>query len=287
MLSSNILYLTAFGIHDILQYRTLFRYTNDVHKCVIMVKTVQKAISIIDELSNNDNLGVTDLCEILGIPKSSAHNILETLVHERILEKRRDSNKYSLGVRLVELGNRAQLNLDITRVAHPYLISLNESTGETVHLTVLDNDDVLYIDCVESKMRIRTYSVIGARAPLYCTAVGKAILAFLGPGEQNRIVREKGLARMTSNTITDEESLRSDLRKVVQRGYSIDNMEHEEYLRCFGAPIRNWKGEVYASISVSGPSQRLTMKRIAAIAPSLMLATDDISRKMGFRGTTS
>ncbi|HUX14679.1 MAG TPA: IclR family transcriptional regulator [Spirochaetia bacterium] len=248
-----------------------------------MVKTVQKAIRIIDELSGNDNLGVTDLCDILGIPKSSAHNILETLVHERVLEKRRDSNKYSLGVRLVELGNRAQLNLDITRVSHPYLISLNETTGETVHLTVLDNDEVLYVDCVESKMRIRTYSVIGARAPLYCTAVGKAILAFLNSEDQDRILREKGTPRMTANTISDEKSLRADLRKVVQRRYSIDNMEHEDYLRCVGAPIRNWKGEVYASISISGPSQRLTYKRIAAIASPLITATEDISRNLGFR----
>jgi IclR family transcriptional regulator, KDG regulon repressor len=249
-----------------------------------MVKTVERAIRIIEQLSDNGSLGVTDLCEILGLPKSSAHNILETLVHERVLEKKHDSNKYSLGVRLIELGNRAQLGLDITRVAHPYLRSLNEKTGETVHLTVLDNDEVLYIDCVESRLRIRTYSVIGDRAPLHCTAVGKAILAFLPPSEQDRILRERGTARMTRNTLSDEQSLRADLRKIVQRGYSIDNMEHEEYLRCVGAPIRNWKGGVFASISVSGPSQRLTLKRIADVAQPLVQSTDEISRAMGYRG---
>lgn len=250
-----------------------------------MVKTVQRAIRIIDQLSGDGNLGVTDLCEILGMPKSSTHNILETLVHERVLEKKGDSNKYGLGVRLVELGNRAQLSLDITRIAHPYLVSLNEKTDETVHLTVLDDDEVLYIDCVESKMRIRTYSVIGVRAPLHCTAVGKAILAFLPSSEQDRIIREKGTPRMTQNTVTDADELRAELRRIVQRGYSIDNMEHEDYLRCIGAPIRNWKGEVRASISVSGPSQRLTRKRIAAIASRLTIATDEISRHMGYRNS--
>jgi DNA-binding IclR family transcriptional regulator len=249
-----------------------------------MVKTISKAIRIIDQLSRTGNLGVTDLCEALGMPKSSVHNILETLVHERVLEKKRESNKYNLGVRLVELGNRAQLNLDICRIAHPYLMGLSKETDETVHLTVLDNDEVLYVDCVESKMRFRTYSVIGVRAPVHCTAVGKAILAFLPEDEQSRIIREKGLKRMTQNTIIDETQLRTELRKIVRRGYSIDNMEHEEYLRCVGAPIRNWKGEVYASMSVSGPSQRYTLKRIGVTAPKLMNATAEISRKMGFRG---
>jgi len=249
-----------------------------------MVRTVFNAIRIVEMLSEKGSLGVTGICNELSMPKSSAHNILETLVDERILQKDRESNRYSLGVRLVELGNRAQLSLDICRIARPHLAGLNQVTDETVHLTVLDNDEVLYVDCVESKMRIRTYSVIGARAPLYCTAVGKAILAFLPKDQRDRILEEKGLARVTPNTITDRDALSEDLKKTVQRGYSIDNMEHEEYLRCIGAPIRNWKGEVHASISVSGPSQRLTMKRITAIAPEIIGATALISQKMGYRG---
>lgn len=248
-----------------------------------MVRTVVNALRIIDKLSEEGHLGVTDICHELSLPKSSVHNILETLVHERVLAKNRESNKYTLGVRLVELGNHAQLGLDICRIAHPFLVGLNELTDETVHLTVLDDDEVLYVDCVESKMRIRTYSVIGVRAPLYCTAVGKAMLAFLPATPRERIIREKRLGRITANTITEKAALKRDLQKTVQRGYSIDNMEHEEYLRCIGAPIRNWKGEVFASISVSGPSQRLTLKRIGEIAPSLMSATDEISRNLGFR----
>jgi len=248
-----------------------------------MVRTVLNAIRIIDRLSYAGNLGVTDICQQLAMPKSSVHNILETLVHERIIEKNRESNKYNLGVRLVELGNRAQISLDICRIAHPFLVGLNTQTGETVHLTVLDNDEVLYVDCVESKMRIRTYSVIGERAPLHCTAVGKAILAFRPDQERKRIIREKGLERATPSTITDELLLQEDLRKTAQRGYSVDNMEHEDSLRCVGAPIRNWKGEVNASVSVSGPSQRLTLKRLFTIAPALMDATTEISRRMGYR----
>jgi IclR family transcriptional regulator, KDG regulon repressor len=248
-----------------------------------MVRTILNAVRIIDQLSTAGNLGVTDICQQLSMPKSSVHNILETLVHERIIEKNRESNKYNLGVRLVELGNRAQISLDICRIARPFLVGLNKQTDETVHLTVLDNDEVLYVDCVESKMRIRTYSVIGERAPLHCTAVGKAILAFLPESQRMRIIREKGLVRATPATITDESLLQEDLRKTVQRGYSVDNMEHEDSLRCVGAPIRNWKGEVTASVSVSGPSQRLTLKRVLTIAPALVEATTEISRRMGYR----
>ena len=108
-----------------------------------MVRTVINAIRIIDRLSDRGNLGVTDICNELSMPKSSAHNILETLVRERLLAKDRESNKYSLGIRLVELGNRAQAGLDICRIAHPFLVGLNQATDETIHLTVLDNDEVL------------------------------------------------------------------------------------------------------------------------------------------------
>jgi DNA-binding IclR family transcriptional regulator len=199
------------------------------------------------------------------------------------VERDEASGKYHLGVRMVEWGNRAQLELDICRIAAPFLKGLNQEFDETVHLTVLDRDEVLYVDCIESQRRLRTYSVIGIRAPLYCTSVGKAILAFRKDEEIRRIAREKGLKKITATTIDSEEKLFAELARIRDAGYAVDDMEHEDHLRCVGAPIRNAKGDVFASMSVSGPAERNTHERIRAMAPAVMQAAAEISRRLGWR----
>ena len=137
----------------------------------------------------------------------------------------------------------AQSDLEIRRVASPFLKELNSELDETVHLTVLEGNEVLYVDCLESTKRLRTYSVIGVRAPLYCTSVGKAILAFLEPKELEKILDSLIFEKFTENTITDKIFLMDELKMIAQRGYAVDNMEHEEGLRCVGAPIRNHNGK--------------------------------------------
>jgi IclR family transcriptional regulator, KDG regulon repressor len=248
-----------------------------------MVSSILKAIKILEALSGNESLGVTELSNRLGFPKSSVHSILETLESESLLEKKVETGKYHLGLKLVEFGNRAQVNLDICKIAHPYLKELNRLTDETVHLTVLDNDEVLYVDCIESKQWLRTYSVIGVRAPLYCTAVGKAIMANLDYNHVKRIIKENGLPRITENTITTEDALFAELEDIRIKEYAIDNMEHEDRLICIGAPIRNAKGEVFASISVSGPVSRQDMSTIDELGKRVMEATREISWKLGYR----
>ncbi len=248
-----------------------------------MVNTVFKAIRILEKLGVGQALGLSEISRELGLPKSSAHGILETLVLEKVAEKNDATGKYSLGVRLIELGNRAQQGLDICRIAAPFLKGLNLEFDETVHLTILDGDEVLYVDCVESQRRLRTYSVIGVRAPLYCTSVGKAILAFLPDAEIERIAGEKGLAAITLTTITTMQRLFEEVETIRSLGYAVDDMEHEDHIRCVGAPIRNARGEVFASISLSGPAERNTRARIAQMTPSLVRVTEDISRRLGFR----
>jgi DNA-binding IclR family transcriptional regulator len=248
-----------------------------------MVNTVFKAMQILDELAGNPNQGVSEIARTLELPKSSAHGILETLASEGFVERNPESGKFHLGTKLVELGYRAQLELDICQIAKPFLQGLNDEFDETTHLTVLDHDEVLYVDCVESRRRLRTYSVIGIRAPLYCTSVGKAILAFQPDSEIHRIAREKGLARITVHTIDSEERLMAEVARVRRDGYAVDDMEHEEHLRCVGAPIRNAKGEVFASLSLSGPAERNTPERIQEMVPSVIRAAAEISRRMGYR----
>ena len=248
-----------------------------------MVKSVYRAVKILDVLSSEGEKSVTEISTILSFPKSSVHEITSTLLATGILEKDSDRNKYSLGLKLFELGKQAQANLEISKVAIPSLRSLHEQFDETVHLTVLDRKEVLYIECFESTKQLRTYSVIGIRAPLHCTAVGKAILAYLDDGEVEEIIRSMGLPRFTQNTITDRERLNAEVRKIRNSGFATDVMEHEEGVCCVGAPVRNHTGQVVASISVSGPSQRMTAARIEEIAPLVMERAAEISRRVGYK----
>jgi DNA-binding IclR family transcriptional regulator len=249
-----------------------------------MVNTVLKTIQILDALVKAPNQGVSDIARNLGMPKSSVFGILETLTSTGVLERNAETGKFHLGAKLIEWGNRAQVDLDICRIARPFLQGLNARFDETVHLTVLDRDEVLYLDCVESRRRLRTYSVIGVRAPLYCTSVGKAILAYRDDGEIRRIAREKGLASFTAHTITEVEALLAEMVKIRQEGFAVDDMEHEDHLRCIGAPIRNAGGEVHASLSLSGPAERNTRERIREMAPFVVDAGLEISRRLGWRG---
>ena len=248
-----------------------------------MVKSVFRAVQILDVLSSDGERSVTEISKSLNFPKSSVHEIISTLLEEGILGKDTDRNRYSLGLKLFELGKQAQANLEISKVAIPSLRGLQEQLDETVHLTVLDGKEVLYIECFESTKRLRTYSVIGIRAPLHCTAVGKAILAHLDEEDVEDVIQSMGLPRFTENTITDRQRLNAEMRKVRDCGFATDDMEHEDGVRCVRAPVRNHTGKVVASISVSGPSQRMTSSRLEEIAPLVMERAAEISRRLGYK----
>ena len=249
-----------------------------------MVNTVSRAARILDYLAEHDDRGVSEIARDLDMPKSSTYNILMTLEIHGLAERDARTGGFHLGIKLIELGHRAQGELALGRVARPFLQGLNAETDETIHLVVLDHDEVLYVDCVESRLRLRTYSVIGVRAPLYCTSVGKAILAWQEEAFLKRYLEKTELRRETDRTITDPEALRQELARIRDRGYAVDDREHEEHLRCVGAPIRNSRGEVFASLSLSGPEVRVTPDRIEELADRIRETTRDISRKLGFRG---
>lgn len=249
-----------------------------------MVNSVKRSVAIMELLGREGRMNLTELYKRLKIPKSTAFSILSTLVHERLVEKDETTGYFSLGIRLLELGQEAQENFELRRVASPYLQALNRSLDETVHLTVLENDQVLYVECFESSKRLRTYSVIGVRGPLHCTAVGKAILAFLDDDELMRLAGRIKLEKFTDSTLTTKKALIENLAETRRLGYSVDNVEHEEGVRCVGAPIRDNRGRVCASISISGPTQRITTDKVPELAGQAVATALDISRRLGYRG---
>jgi len=246
------------------------------------IRSVSRAVRILEAFSDGKLFTVTELSRTLKLPKSSLFEILATLVAEGMVAKDDETNQYHLGLKLLGLASSARQGLEVSRAAQPLLKRLNETLNETVQLTILDKDEVLYVDGFESTKQLRTFFSLGDRAPLHCTAVGKAILAFLPKTEIRRIIRSKGVQRFTSNTLSDERRLFVDLERTVARGYSIDNVEHEEGVRCVGAPVRNRQGEAFAAISVSGPSHRLLPERDKEIARLVVDAAEEISRRLGY-----
>jgi IclR family acetate operon transcriptional repressor len=205
------------------------------------------------------------------------------LESSRYVERDSATGKYRLGSRILELGLSALSRLDVYGIARPHLRKLMNETGETAHIGVLRHGEVVSIVNVESTQALRTPSTVGTRHPAHSSSLGKAILAF-GPAEElERFLEGRTLEAFTPQTITSADVFREELSKVRSNGYSLDDEEREEGLRCIGAPVRSSSGEVIASVSISGPVFRLTRDRIESAAAAVQRAADEISEAMGYR----
>jgi IclR family KDG regulon transcriptional repressor len=186
-----------------------------------------------------------------------------------------------LGMRIFELGSVVANTFDLRDIALSYLHKLSEQTGETVHLGVLTETDIMSIEAVNGQSTLKSTILIGKRTPLYCTSVGKAILAFQPPQIQNEIIDKTNFIKFTENTIVDREALIAELKLTYQRGYAVDDMEHEIGVRCIAAPIWDASGHVVASLSVSGPSIRINEVKIPELAQLVIRTTGEISKELG------
>jgi len=247
------------------------------------LSSVANSLRLLKAFSDEQpEIGISALAQRLGLAKSTVHRLASTLIGSDVLEQNPETGRYRLGLALLELGALVRRKMDVSNEAKPYLHMLRETTGETVHLAVLDHASVFYVTKLESKQAIRMSSEVGARALAHCTGEGKAMLAFQPEEVVNEIVR-CGLPRRTANTITDAKALRRDLAAIRKRGYAIDNEESEPGLRSVAAPIWSESGAVVASLSVAGPAQRISKKNLAAYAREVVKAADAISQRLGHR----
>jgi len=248
------------------------------------IKSVAKALKIVELLAENGReMALGEIAERMKMPKSTTHGLISTLCDFGYVDQSPFTGKYKLGLRLFELGNIVAMRLEVRSVATPYIQRLVEALGETVHLTILDKGEVLYIDKQESQQSIRIASRVGARLPAHCTGVGKVLLAFLPAEERKKIILEKGLKRFTKNTITDPEALELELARVREQGYAFDNEEFMEGLKCVAAPIRDYTGKVCAAMSVSGPVARLRGEKLERAVALVTEAAAMISAELGYR----
>jgi len=247
-----------------------------------MIHSISKAVRIMGLFSSDEpRLTLAEISARLGIPKSTAHNILNTLLSAGYIEKV-DGDAYALGMAIIALTQGVRVNVELRDRAAPLVRELADLCRESVYLTVRDGDAVLYIYAVESSRRLLARTAVGDRAPLHCTAVGKSILAALPPEEVEQIIARAGLPAFTPHTLTDPDALRADLEQTRQRGYAIDNQEHEVRTFCLGAAVLDGQGRVIGACSISSADRELIGRRREALAPQVVATAQEISRRMGY-----
>ncbi|PHV70235.1 transcriptional regulator [Sporanaerobium hydrogeniformans] len=235
----------------------------------IKVKSLQKAIEVLNCFTKKNSLGVTEISSMLGLYKSNVHSILTTYKSMDYLEQDEESGKYRLGLGIFSLCRALGDRFSIKQVAMPYLQEIANLTNERVYLAIPNEDEVIYLEAMypaESVNLMRT--IMGESAKMYCTGIGKAILAHLPIDEIEEYISRE-LVAYTEMTITDKDKLKEELQLIRVRGYAIDNMEHEYGIKCIAMPIFNRQGKVEASISISGPSLRFENERIEELAQIL------------------
>ena len=249
-----------------------------------IIQSIDRALQVLELFSlEKPEWGITEISKALNIYKSNVHNILTTLSEKSFVKKDAKTNKYKLGIKFFELGSVVIKNMDLRKIAHPYMEKLLKEFNETAHLGILVEGEILSIEQEESGQSLSPRIFIGKRAPLHCTGVGKAIMAYLPKDKFSFTIKEMGLIRYTENTITNKEELEKELEKIREQGYAVDNMEHEEGVRCVAGPIRDYTGKVSASLSVSGPAFRINENNIPNIAKKVKEYCDCISEEMGYK----
>ena len=249
------------------------------------VQSVVRALTLLDALGDSrGEVGVAELSKRVGFHVSTAHRLLATLVAHGYARQNPDTGRYALGAKAYHLAEAYLGQMDLRRVVRPVLERLTQETGETANLVILDGREALYLDKVESPQSLRIFSRIGRRAPLYCTAVGKVLLASRSRKEVDALLGRGLLEPLTRSTIASRSLLRRELEKVREQGFALDREECEEGASCIAVPLRSAESHVEASLSVSGPSVRLTSKRMEELIPLMCQMAQEVSSQLGWSG---
>ncbi|HSH88600.1 MAG TPA: IclR family transcriptional regulator [Ramlibacter sp.] len=244
-----------------------------------MNNTLIKGLQLLEFLARSETpLGVTELAGSLELGKSNVHRLLQALVELGYVQKNDTRGTYQATLKLWELGTALEGRLKIKAVARDAMERLLKETRETVHLSVLDGDEVVYIHKLDSPEPVRAYSEIGGRAPAYCVATGKAILAWQDENYLNGLSRR--LTRHTEKTITKPADFLHELERIRSAGYAVNRGEWRETVWGVASPIITADGGVLAAIGISGPSARIKPTMLKRLASDVMAAAEKISSQL-------
>jgi len=247
------------------------------------ITALQRGLRLLQLFAQSERgLTTMQVARLTGLPVSTAHRFLVNLESSGFLNCNA-SGIYHLGLACFAVGQAALGQLDIRRLSLPYLLDLNQQTRETIHLTVRHGLSAVYVEKIDSPEHLRIHSRIGAAVPLYCTAVGKVMLAYMPDQEREQVLRQLDLKRMTANTAGSLQELQTELQRVRKNGYACDLEEHELHIRCIAAPIRNHEGAVQSSLSITAPVVRMPVTRLRQLAPIIQEAGLRISTELGYQ----
>jgi DNA-binding IclR family transcriptional regulator len=247
------------------------------------ITSLQRGLGLLSLFAAEEKgLSATDVARLSRLPVSTVHRFLINLESAGFLNYE-STGIYQLGIACVSLGQAARGQLDVRRASLPHLQELNHHTRETVHLTVRHGLAAVYVEKLDSPEPLRIHSRIGATVPLFCTAVGKVLLAYLPEVEREKILDQLELKRFTENTASNLQELQAELHRTRKQGYACDLEEHEPHIRCIAAPIWDHAGMVNASLSVTGPAVRMSTARLRQIAPLICDAGLKISEQLGYQ----
>jgi IclR family KDG regulon transcriptional repressor len=248
------------------------------------IQALQRGMKVLDALLEaRTPLNLEQICDHTQLPKSTVFRILVNLLQGQYLVE--TEKGYWLGLKMLRFGTLVEEKLDLTRQARPFLLQLRDQVNETIHLAVLDAElRVVYVDKLSTQHAIGLMmSRIGITAPMHCTALGKAMVAFRPEDEMCQWIQTHGLKPFTETTITDEDTFLRELREIRSRGYAVDNGEFEAGVRRIAAPIRDRAGTVIAAVSVSGPDTRMPVPLVnSTMAICLVETAQHISQALGY-----
>jgi len=244
------------------------------------VQSVDRAITILELLARQGESSVTEIAAELGVHKSTAFRLLVTLETHRLVEQVNDRGRYRLGVGNLRLAGATTARLDVVSEARPLTRQLAADTGETVNITVRSEESALYLDQAAGSSALQSHNWVGQRIPLHATSNGKVLLSELSQRDFDEALPH--LPRYTEHTITSRERMKEELAGVRRLGYALAVDELEVGLTAAAAPIRSAHGDIIASMSISGPTFRLTRQRLEETVPMVVAAALEVSHRLGW-----
>ena len=233
-----------------------------------MDKTLLKGLRALEVLATSEQaLGVTELAQRMGIVKSNAHRILQTLVAAGFATPVQDAGRYQLTLKLWSLGSAVAVSTDMRQLAAPILGRLRDATGETAFLALLDGSQVTYVEIHPSARAIRVHTAVGDRMPAHCTSAGKILLAH----------------DASAHDEPDAIALRSEFKKILSQGYAVNRGDYRKEVSGIAAPVFDTQGKVIAAAGISGPTERFRTAVVKEWVPAVVRAGADISRMMGVK----
>jgi len=248
----------------------------------VKVQSIDRVFDIIELLSRSpEGLSLTEISVSLGLAKSTAFRLIASVIQRGYVEKTADGLKYHLGIALVDLCSMYLHSLELKTESLPYLRDLAGKTGKTTFLATRDGSEIVYIDRITQHSDLRKYSIIGQRVPAHATSLGKALMMDLSETEIRSLYPVPELTKLCDGTISNVDSLLANLAICRERGWSLDDQEAVPDIRCLGAPIRDYRGNIIAAVSVSWIIREEPEETGSRYAPLVMQTAAAISKRMG------